>query len=218
MSRNLCELDRSSFTVCEVDERFRVSNDLHQHSLAKLCSHDHINLFDRCKLLHPDLRKTKTTKHLSIIDIKSAIDKERWIELSRPYSPQTERQWSRMIHSTRYSNELAGSPKGAKVINHERKRNASSSDVIKTVTLKQPTKHSTVVLKTGYRQTDTQTDRHTDRQTHRQTDTQTDRHTDRQTVRQNTYLPFDRPYPFSLGNTWLLISLEVFLVRRLSLE
>ena len=72
--------------------------------------------------------------------------------------------------------ELTREQKGAKAINQERKIDSSSSDVIKTFTLDKPITDATVVLKSGNRQTD--------------------RHTDRQ----NTYLPFDRPYPFSLGN------------------
>ena len=75
--------------------------------------------------------------------------------------------------------ERATDQKGAKVINQEKKKDSSSSDdVIKTVTLNRPTTDATIVLKTGYRQTDTQTHTH----------------------RKNTYLPFDRPYPSSLGN------------------
>ena len=68
--------------------------------------------------------------------------------------------------------ELTRQEKGVKAINQERKIDSSSSDVIKTFTLDKPITDSTVVLKTGNRQTD----------------------------RQNTYLPFDRPYPFSLGD------------------
>ena len=47
--------------------------------------------------------------------------------------------------------------KGATAINHARKRDSAWSDVIKTVTLNQPTTDSTIVLKTGNRQTDRQT-------------------------------------------------------------
>ena len=61
--------------------------------------------------------------------------------------------------------ELTREQKGAKAINQERKIDSSSPDVIKTFILDQPITDSTVVLKTGYRQTDTQTDRQTDRQT-----------------------------------------------------
>jgi hypothetical protein len=46
--------------------------------------------------------------------------------------------------------------KGAKAINQERMRDSSSSNAIKIVSLNQPTKDSTVVFKTGYRQTDRQ--------------------------------------------------------------
>ena len=56
------------------------------------------------------------------------------------------------------------------------KRDASLSDAIKAFTFNQPTTDSTVVFKTCYRQTDTQTDR------------------------QKLSLPFDRPYAFSRGN------------------
>ena len=84
-----------------------------------------------------------------------------------------------MSHSTRSSSKQER--KRREVINQERKRDNSSSDAIKIVVLNQPTTGPTVVLKTGYRQTDTQTDR--------------------QTVRQKLSLPSDRPYPFSLGNS-----------------
>ena len=53
--------------------------------------------------------------------------------------------------------------KGAKAINQERKIDSSSSDVIKTFTLDKPITDSTVVLKTGNRQTDRHTDRQTDK-------------------------------------------------------
>jgi hypothetical protein len=55
--------------------------------------------------------------------------------------------------------------KGTKAINRETKRDSSRSDAIKTLILSQPTTDSTIVLKTGYRQTDRQTDKQTDRQT-----------------------------------------------------
>ena len=65
-----------------------------------------------------------------------------------------------MSHSTRSCSEQAR--KGLENDqNEERKRDCAWSHVIKTVTLNQPTTYSTIVLKTGYRQTD--------RQTHRQT-------------------------------------------------
>ena len=68
-----------------------------------------------------------------------------------------------MSQSTRTSDEQER--KGAKAINEERKRSSSASDAIKTVTLNHPTINPIVVLKTGYRQTDThkQTDRQTDK-------------------------------------------------------
>jgi mRNA-degrading endonuclease YafQ of YafQ-DinJ toxin-antitoxin module len=62
-----------------------------------------------------------------------------------------------MRHSTRYSSEQG--KKGTKAINRERKRDSSRSDAIKTLILNQPTTDLTVVLKTGYRQTDRQTDK-----------------------------------------------------------
>ena len=89
-----------------------------------------------------------------------------------------------MSHSARYSSEQQR--KRRTVINQERKSDSSLSGAIKIVTLKQPTKDSSVALKTGYRQADKQTNRQTDRQ--------------------KLYLPSDRPYPFSLGNCPLRLS------------
>ena len=48
--------------------------------------------------------------------------------------------------------------KRTKAINRERNRDSSRSDAIKTLILNQPTTDSTIALKTGYRQTDRQTD------------------------------------------------------------
>ena len=70
---------------------------------------------------------------------------------------------SRILHKQRgieveYSQQsIFQRENGAIAINQEKKRYPSASDAIKTVSLYQPTTDPTVVLKTGYRQTDTQT-------------------------------------------------------------
>ena len=63
-----------------------------------------------------------------------------------------------MNHSTRYSTDQERK-KSAKAINQERKRDSARSNVIKVFNFNQPTTDSSVVLKTCYRQTDTQTDK-----------------------------------------------------------
>ena len=68
----------------------------------------------------------------------------------------------------------------AKLIKMKREREFALIERNKNRHSHRLTTDPTVVFKTGYRQTD--------RQTHKQTD------------RQNTYLPFDRLYTFSLEN------------------
>ena len=113
------------------------------------CSHDHENIFERCRLLNPDLRNIKTMKHLSYIHMKSTIDNERWIALSKFYSThnhkQTERQWSPMSHSTRSSSEQERKRRKSDESSRKKERFRLIWRDIKTVTLNQPITGPTVV-------------------------------------------------------------------------
>ena len=75
VEKELFQVVHASVTVCGIDERFRVSNHLRQHSLSNLLSRSQKPIRG-CKLLNPDLRNTKTMKHLSPVEIKATIHQE----------------------------------------------------------------------------------------------------------------------------------------------
>ena len=66
-------------------------------------------------------------------------------------------------NASQYSIFERAREKSTKAINRESKRDFARSDAIKTVTVNQSTTDPTVVLKTGYRQTDRHTDRRSDK-------------------------------------------------------
>ena len=75
VEKELFQVVHASVTVCWIDESFRVSNDLHQHSLSNLLSRSRKPIREY-KLLNPDLRNIKTMKHLLPVEIKATIHQE----------------------------------------------------------------------------------------------------------------------------------------------
>ena len=89
IEKELCELVHASVTVVESMRDFE-SQTIYISTHCLTCSQDHENLFERCKRLNPDLRNIKTMKHLSVIEMKSAISQEMDWGLKTVFS--TERQ------------------------------------------------------------------------------------------------------------------------------
>jgi hypothetical protein len=118
------------------------------------CSQDHENLFEGCKILNPDLRNMKALRHLSPIEIKPTINQGMDWCLKTVLS--TDREVVNPNESRHSIFELISrkTKRRESDQSRERERDSAWSDVIKLVTLNQPTTYSTVVLKTGYRQTD----------------------------------------------------------------